>query len=236
MISKEALHAWREEFLAEFGIAREALDEALHYAQDANPATAGRTPDGAVRPSSPGTEERIPQRYADALPSSPEVRTWMAVLTRNALSTRRVVVSLTTGPSLLLLGITGTGKTHEAYGMIRGLAVLGVRSRWRFTTAADLYAKLRPRHGIDSEAVFDEHAGAALLVVDDLGAAKPSEWIEEVNFRLINHRYEGMLATLFTSNLTPRPLADVLGERVSSRLKEMTERVTLKGSDRRYAA
>jgi DNA replication protein DnaC len=236
MITNEALDAWREEFLAEFSIEREALDEALLYAQDSNPATMGRTPEGAIRPSSPDTEERIPQRYADALPSSPEVRAWMATLTMTAMANRRVVVSLTTGPSLLLLGITGTGKTFEAYGMIRGLAALGVRSRWRFTTAPDLYAKLRPRHGVDSEAVFEEYAGASLLVVDDLGAAKPSEWIEEVNFRLVNLRYERVLATLFTSNLSPRPLADVLGERVSSRLAEMTERVTLKGTDRRYAA
>jgi DNA replication protein DnaC len=236
MITDEALAAWREEFLAEFGLERDALDESLLYAQEKASAPRARLPEGAVPPREASTEERIPVRYADALPASPEVRAWMATLTRRALASRRVVVSVGTGPSLLLLGITGTGKTHEAYGMVRGLAALGVRSRWRATTAADLYAKMRPRHGVDSEAVFEEHAGASLLVVDDLGAVKNSEWIEEVNFRLVNNRYERMLPTLFTSNLAPKELANTLGERVASRLAEMTDRVTLKGTDRRYAA
>ena len=51
-------------------------------------------------------------------------------------------------------------------------------------------------------------------MLDDLGAVKTSEWIEEVNFRLVNHRYERMLPTLFTSNLLPKDLATLLGERV----------------------
>jgi DNA replication protein DnaC len=93
---------------------------------------------------------------------------------------------------------------------------------------------MRPRHGIDAEAEFRAVADATLLVLDDLGAAKGSEWVEEINYRLVNHRYEHQLATLFTSNILPRDLAGALGERVSSRLKEMTDRVTLKGTDRRY--
>lgn len=234
MINDEELNAWREAFLAEFGLDRGPLDESVLYGQDA---PAFRRPDNvAVRPAETATEDRIPARYAGALALNPDVRAWMATLTREALAGRRVVVSVTTGPSLLLLGITGTGKTHEAYGVVRCLSALGVRSRWRVTTAADMYARLRPRHGIDSEAVFEEYAGASLLVVDDLGAVKGSEWIEEVNFRLVNHRYERMLPTLLTSNLLPKDLANALGERVSSRLAEMTERVTLKGTDRRYAA
>lgn len=236
MSGNEATGAWREAFLAEFGIDREALDESVLYgqAQDGDPRA--RLPEGSTQVRAQTTEERIPARYADALAGNPEVREWMARLTRRALTARRVVVSVTTGPSLLLLGITGTGKTHEAYGVIRGLSALGVRSRWRVVPAADLYAKLRPRHGVDSEAVFAEHAGAALLVIDDLGAVKGSEWIEEVNFRLVNYRYERMLPTLLTSNLRPAELASALGERVASRLAEMTERVALKGTDRRYAA
>jgi DNA replication protein DnaC len=45
-----------------------------------------------------------------------------------------------------------------------------------------------------------------------------------------------MLPTLLTSNLRPAELASALGERVASRLAEMTQRVALKGTDRRYAA
>jgi DNA replication protein DnaC len=224
--------AWREQFITEFGLDREPLETTLLH--EGQPRQGPRLPEGVGPQREMTTQDRIPARYADALPAHPEVRAWMAELARMAIAGRHVVTSVSTGPSLLLLGATGRGKTHEAYGMIRGLSLLGVRSRWRVVTAADLYASMRPRHGIDSEAVFEEHAGATLLVLDDMGAAKDSEWTEEINYRLVNRRYERMLPTLWTSNLLPNDLANALGERVASRLAEMTSRVTLKGDDRRY--
>lgn len=216
------LAAWREEFLAGSGI-----DSASLAADDGDY--------GAAEAFSQAMS-RIPARYATALATDEGVRTWVAVLVRHALARRRVVASVDGGPSLLLLGPTGTGKTHEAYGVIRGLAACGIRSRWVAIPAADLYARMRPRHGVDSEAEFAAVGGAGLLVLDDLGAAKSSEWVEEVNYRLVNHRYEHALPTLFTSNIPPRDLAGALGERVASRLTEMTTRVVLKGSDRRYGS
>ncbi len=74
---------------------------------------------------------------------------------------------------------------------------------------------------------------SSLLLVDDLGAAKTSEWTEELTYRLVNHRYEHLLPTVFTTNLTIRDLRDALGDRIASRLAQMTERVTLTGADRR---
>jgi hypothetical protein len=76
---------------------------------------------------------------------------------------------ITRGPSLLLVGATGTGKTHLAYGAVRALLTSGVNCRAIVTTAADLYARLRPRHGVDPEAEFERVARARVLVVDDLG-------------------------------------------------------------------
>lgn len=182
---------------------------------------------------------RIPPRYVRALADDADVERWLADMLKQAAEDsigKRAMPSVTSGPSLLILGATGTGKTHQAYGAIRGIAAFGVRSMWRGVAAADLYAKLRPRHGVDSEAEFREIADAPLLMVDDLGAAKTSEWVEEVNYRLVNHRYESMLPTLFTSNVPPKQLSTALGERVASRLIEMTRRIVLKGDDRRRAA
>jgi DNA replication protein DnaC len=180
--------------------------------------------------------EQIPAHYADAVATEPAVREWVTTLVRIAAESKRVVPSLTRGPSLRIIGPTGTGKTHQAYGAIRALAVSGLRMPWTFSTAADVYARMRPRHGVDSEAEFAKVSRAALLVIDDLGAAKPSEWNEEINYRLINHRYEHELPTIVTSNLPPKDLASVLGERVTSRLVEMSTPVVLKGDDRRRAA
>ncbi|MDQ2874400.1 MAG: ATP-binding protein [Actinomycetota bacterium] len=227
MTTDDALAAWREDFLAEYPLDRDVLDDSLLCAQEAGIPDADRAR---------AAEDRIPARYDHALATDPEVRAWLAGLAERAIRTRRVVPAITRGPSLLMLGPTGVGKTHQPYGMLRGMAALGIRAKWRCTAAADLYARLRPRHGVDSEAVFEEHARSALLVIDDLGAMKNSEWIEEVNYRLVNYRYEHELPTLFTSNLLPLDLANTMGGRVSSRLTEMSGRVTLKGDDRRYAA
>jgi len=138
------------------------------------------------------------------------------------------------GPSLLLLGPTGVGKTFEAYGALRLLIeTRGAPGSIMATTAADLYARLRPRDRVDPEAEFERFATASVLMLDDLGAAKMTDWTEEVTARLIDHRYNGVRATVITSNLTPANLESTFGERVVSRLTEMCTVVALKGDDRR---
>lgn len=176
----------------------------------------------------------LPVRYARAKVDHPEVADWVRYVVDAAVGQRRGdVATVTAGPSLLLLGPTGTGKTHQAWGAIRALAVSGVTCRWLVSTAADIYARLRPRAGVDAETEYRTVAHAGLLVIDDLGAAKGSEWVEEINYRLINHRYERCLPTLITSNVAVRQLGAELGERVASRLTEMAQHVVLEGADRR---
>lgn len=219
MTPDEDLASWCETILCEAGLEPGALKPVEGY-----------TPPDGRRP-----ETAIPARYADALADAQGILAWLAGdILPNAVRDRRVVASVSTGPSLLLLGGTGTGKTWQSYGVLRGLWALGLYGRMTLVSAPDLYARMRPRHGIDTEAEFSIFADAQLLIVDDLGAAKGSEWTEEVNYRLVNHRYECARPTIFTSNLGARDLAAALGERVSSRLNEMAARVTLKGRDRRY--
>lgn len=187
------------------------------------------------------TAKLVPFHYQTAVSSLPQLRTWIDTLVADAKEAQAErgapIASIVHGPSLLLLGVTGVGKTYEAYGAMRELAVTGVYGQWQVTTAADLYAALRPRHGIDSEAEFRKYRGARLLLVDDLGAErKPTEFTEEINFRLINWRYENHLPTLFTSNVEPKQLAERLGDRVTSRIAEMCQRVAIKGNDRRRNA
>lgn len=179
---------------------------------------------------------QIPDRYRDAVVTDPGVIEWVRGVVAAAAGGRTPNPVVVTGPSLLLLGPTGTGKTHQACGALRALSLSGVACRWQLATAADIYAELRPRHRVDSEKEFDRYAKAGLLVIDDLGAAKGSEWTEEINYRLVNYRYSHRLPTLITSNVPPKELAAALGERVSSRLVEMTTRVVLKGPDRRREA
>lgn len=184
------------------------------------------------------TAERVPPRFAAATVTDPRVSDWVSVITAQARASSRVpgVDFVTGGPSLLLAGPVGTGKTYQAYGAVRALAAASVRAQWVLITAADLYGSLRPRAGIDSEAEFRRIASARLLILDDLGSAKGSEWTEEVDYRLVNDRYERQAATIFTTNLLPAELPARLGRRVASRLNEMSTTVPLTGRDRRVTS
>lgn len=180
-------------------------------------------------------DKNIPWHYRDAVLDNLDVATWTDEVVAAA-TAGSVCATIMRGPSLLLLGPTGIGKTHLAYAAMRNIAVTGVRCAWTATTAADMYASLRPRHNIDSETEFRRYANTRLLILDDLGAAKDSEFTEEINYRLINSRYENGLPTLITSNVPIKELGPKLGERVASRLVGMCTRVVLRGDDRRRAA
>jgi DNA replication protein DnaC len=148
-----------------------------------------------------------------------------------------------TARSLLLLGSTGTGKTHTAYAALRQAVSAATMSRayvyrtprWKALTHADLIASLRPRAAKDhdAEAELGKLLETDLLFVDDLGAIKATEWVEEMTYRLINGRYEAMRPNIVTSNLPLAELKDAIGDRIASRLAQDSVRVVLTGSDRR---
>ena len=91
-----------------------------------------------------------------------------------------------------------------------------VRLCWEATTAADFHARLRPAPGTTPN-----------------GNCRPWRAARRCSDRLINHRYEHVLPTLITTSLPIEQLRLTLGDRVASRLAEMTERVILDGPDRR---
>jgi DNA replication protein DnaC len=176
--------------------------------------------------------ERFPLRYREATVESAEVQGWV----------RQFQVDYRHAPSLLLMGPTGTGKTHAGYAALRAAVSVAwtapsgaLRSpRWQAMTYADLCASLRPRgRDYDIEAVLKSYLDTDLLFIDDLGAGKVSEAVEEVTYRLINGRYNDMRPSIFTTNLSLQALKDAIGDRIASRLAETCTRVVLDGPDRR---
>ncbi|MFI1577633.1 ATP-binding protein [Embleya sp. NPDC020630] len=179
--------------------------------------------------------ERIPPLFRDAQPWHPDVLSWVDEVLRNADRGITGMRRITTGSTLLIGGTTGTGKTHNAFGALRRLIASGCATRWTAYNQPDLHAHLRPRKDADNEREFLAIANSPLLILDDLGAAKPSEWTEELIYRLINRRYEHMLPTLITTNLRFDHLGSYLGDRIASRLIEMSTEVHLTGEDLRRA-
>ncbi|TXS78919.1 ATP-binding protein [Streptomyces sp. sk2.1] len=185
-------------------------------------------------------ETAAPPRYRRADATHPEVQAWSDA----------VVADPETAGSLLLTGTTGTGKTYEAYGALRRIAAAGPRTyEILATTAADMYGLLRPNaspRGTEGE--LARLCRIPLLLLDDLGSAKATEWTEEVTYRLVNERYNACRPTVYTSNLPARALRDengrpagpdltsALGDRIVSRLSEDTRVVAMIGTDRRRAA
>lgn len=72
-----------------------------------------------------------------------------------------------------------------------------------------------------------------LLIIDDIGAEKPSEWVRERLLSFINTRVSNGLSTIYTSNLSLEELEIKMGQRVASRIKGSTKEIQLSGSDRR---
>lgn len=144
--------------------------------------------------------------------------------------------------NLLLLGPVGTGKT--------GTALAAVRDDWithgravQFWPVVDLLRGLRP----DGELDMGRLTSVPLLILDDLGAEKPSDWTAEQLYALVNRRWLDQRATIATSNLpgtratapsgyTGDVLDEVIGERLFSRLVgDDAVVVRLSGRDRRRA-
>ena len=168
-------------------------------------------------------EKNIPRRYANASTDLTDIHEWVY-------SVRSDPESAT---SLLLGGPTGTGKTHAAFAALRLCAETLRPVRWKAASTAALLGDLRPSAGRDSEALMKQYCADPLLFLDDLGAAKSSDWTEEVLYRVVDYRYSNCLPCIFATNFEPGELSGRLGDRTASRLAEMCQVLAIEGNDRR---
>lgn len=172
---------------------------------------------------------RIPVRFQNATVEHQQVAGWVRQFLDDPASAR----------SLLLVGRTGTGKTHMAWGAVRtvveGLAGQGRGLVWRATSHPDMNAALRPRPDGSHHGVLETLMKADLLFLDDLGAGKSTDWTEDTLYRLVDHRWSNRLPTIYSTNHGKDTAPAVLGERVMSRLGEAV-RVAVMGDDRRWNA
>ena len=84
----------------------------------------------------------------------------------------------------------------------------------------DIRATFNDRSGESEAHILREVIGADLLVLDEVGATKQSEFELATLFSIINGRYEQCRPTIIVSNLSPAELNDAIGARCVDRIRE----------------
>src|SRR5207237_9858276 len=144
---------------------------------------------------------------------------------------------------LFLEGQPGVGKTHLAVAVLKQV-IHASGGRGLFYDTRDLLRVIRstydPSIRTTEVEVLRPVMTADLLVLDDLGAEKTSEWVDETMNLIVNTRYNERRLSIFTSNYPdipddtePNSLLFRIGARMRSRLHEMCEFVVMDGADYR---
>lgn len=143
------------------------------------------------------------------------------------------------GKSIYIHGAVGTGKTHICWAIKKNSSD---PKKYRFVSLwnmVDLLHEIRkdfdrqPYEKVHPEEEVTRSDSNRILILDDIGTEKASEFVIETIYRIINFRYVHMLPTIITSNCTIQELADKIGERSASRIVEMCDIIELAGDDRR---
>ena len=88
----------------------------------------------------------------------------------------------------------------------------------------------------DFEEELEMVKACKLLIIDDIGAERVTEWVRERIVSIINTRTANGLSTIYTSNLSLKGLTDKLGDdRISSRIRGSVQEINLLGKDNRGA-
>ncbi|CAN5668669.1 ATP-binding protein [soil metagenome] len=195
-----------------------------------------------TRPDRMG-KARIPKRYLECdfntfIPNNESQRTavWLA---------QKLSSEFHPGydeQGILFVGNCGVGKTHLAVSILKAIAKKGysclfyefgallkeIQSSYNSSTQTSELGVLSP--------IFD----AEILVLDEIGASKATEWVRDTMAHIINTRYNDKKLTIFTTNYFDKTrnerdetLEDRIGVRLRSRLFEMCKTIVIGGEDYR---
>jgi len=203
---------------------------------------------------------RIPRRYEhcdfdnfdlDVHDEGPQAQAWNQDLRKALLLVRSFAREYGPGAEhgLLLMGPCGAGKTHLAVAALKEIVQrghMGLFYDYRELLKA-IQSCYNPVSQTTEMEVLDPVLTAEVLLLDDLGASKPSAWALETVGHILNTRYNEKRVTLATTNFLDREareragavlptgqtvrtedsLADRVGQRIRSRLYEMCRTVEI---------
>jgi DNA replication protein DnaC len=198
---------------------------------------------------------RIPGRYKDCSLESFDIYHGAdSSLSQALLTARRFVDEYpvgTGGKGLLFTGTMGLGKTHLAVGVLQRLVrekgIKGLFCDYR-ELLKNIQNSYNPQVNTTELELLKPVFAAEVLVLDDLGAQKPNEWVWDTVALILNSRYNDQLTTIITTNYADLAagggvksdveraareltLGDRIGDRMLSRLSEMCVKVNMVGKD-----
>lgn len=159
------------------------------------------------------------------------------------------------GQGIFLQGPVGTGKSHLGVATLRFIMENNIDHFGRPTneilmagepvykgfycsmhSVVDLLGMLRESFNVDqvkasARRILHRARSDAIVILDDIGAEKPSEWVQEQLYALIDLRYRMQRSTFFTTNCTLKQLESQIGSRIVSRIFEMCDGVKVSGTD-----
>ena len=159
-------------------------------------------------------------------------------------------------PGLMFQGTSGVGKTHLAVAVLRELIARGFECIFfdYQTLLERIRAGYNPTAGASERAAYQAALDTEILLLDDLGSHRVTEWVEDTVTAIINHRYNNKKALIVTTNLPDEALGDTkreaptsksnyrvrdmlserIGSRAHSRLFEMCKVVRIDARDYRF--
>ena len=186
---------------------------------------------------------RIPRRYAHCTLQNylkASKSQWRAVAEASKILDGYLAGKVEQG--LLFMGPVGVGKTHISVSILRGLIDQGVQCL--FYEFGALLKEIQDSYNSVSQTselkVLAPVYQTEVLVLDELGASKPTDWVRDTMQQIIGTRYNDRRLTIFTTNYldarrnpTDESLEDRIGVRLRSRLFEMCKTVHIEGEDYR---
>lgn len=200
---------------------------------------------------------RVPERYRHCSLETYEIYHGADhTLSRAHQTARQFVQSYpvdTAGKGLMFTGSIGVGKTHLAVGVLRRLiqerGAKGIFVDYR-ELLKNIQNSYNPQVSTTELELLQPLFKTEVLLLDDLGAQKPNEWVWDTVALILNTRYNNEQTTIITTNYPDLPagggaqsdveraareqtLGDRIGDRMRSRLAEMCITVEMKGDDLR---
>jgi hypothetical protein len=135
-----------------------------------------------------------------------------------------------------LIGDVGVGKTYFTCAILLELMRKGIKCL--FLDISNFYDEIktnfnRVEPGSDDSDLIYHAKHTPVVVFDDVGAEYTTKWkIDELG-KIINHRYNYNLVTIFTTNLSAIELAERIGARTVDRIREMTRAIDIRGESMR---